>query len=443
VKGRAGGLASLLLLAFAAPAPASAPAPAPAPAQELIIRGARLYTLIDEGIIDRGDILIRDGRIAAVGRDLVVPRNAKVIDASGKQITPGLMSSCTNLGVVDITAIDDTVDSSTTDADIGASFAVAPALNPLSAAIAYNRTHGLTYAIVMPESASGIFAGQAAAIRLGERDSFLLADSVAMFATLGKVGARLSGGSRASALIRMERALLDALEMERHRKAVLSGSWRELSVPLADLEALVPVAHGRKALIVAADRYSDIVALLRLKRRLGLRLILAGGSEAWMLADELAASGVAVLLDPMANVSRDFDRLNARADNALRLHEANVLTAFCAVDFTSFGSSSAKYRTHIAHLVRLAAGNAAAQGMPAVEAIRAMTANPTRLFGLADRFGTLEPGKEADLVIWDGDPLELLTRAEQVLIHGTPVSMSSRATLLRERYRTANPTEMN
>jgi imidazolonepropionase-like amidohydrolase len=419
-------LLGVLLLALASPC---------ARAQSLFIHDARIFTGIGDHPIEPGHILIREGRVIAVGSDVTAPAGTPSIDATGKQVTPGLVSSYTNLGVAEIVAMRETVDNVTSIAQLGASFSIVPALNPRSSAISYNRAHGLTTAIVMPESGANVFAGQAAAIRLGGVQSFLIDGSVAVFATLGRAGGRLAGGSRAAAFMSLRQTLLDAAEYDAHRAAVMSRRWRELSASPQDLEALLPVLRGRKPLVVAADRASDLRALLQLKKELGLRLVIAGAGEAWQLADELAAADVPVIIDPMANLPTDFDHLGARDDSAAILSRARVLTLFCAVDFSGLGSSSAKYQTHVAHLVRMAAGNAVAHGMPPMEALRSMTVNPAREFGFADRLGTLEPGKLADLVIWSGDPFELLTRAEHVVVHGRLVPMSSRSTELRERYR--------
>jgi len=166
--------------------------------------------------------------------------------------------------------------------------------------------------------------------------------------------------------------------------------------------------------------------LLKLQTEFDLRLVIAGASEGWVVAKELAAAKVPVIIDPMANLPGDFDRLAARLDGAARMQKAGVTVMFTGIDFMN---------THAAYQVRQAAGNAAAYGMPVTEAIKAMTLNPAKVFGFADSFGSIEIGKDADLVIWDGHPLELLTRANRVIMAGKEVSMVSRATRLRERYR--------
>jgi len=147
-----------------------------------------------------------------------------------------------------------------------------------------------------------------------------------------------------------------------------------------------------------------------------------GGAEAWIVAEELAAARVPVVLDPLANLPQRFETLAATLENAARLHRAGVLVAFASSD------------SHNARNLKQAAGNAVAHGMPHEAALAALTINPALIYGIEDSFGTLEPGKDADVVIWSGDPFELATFAEQVFIRGRPVPMVSRATLLRDRY---------
>ena len=395
-------------------------------ADDLFIKNARIYTLAGEGVIENGNILIVDGKIHEVGEDSTASPAARVIDASGKQITPGLVNAYTHLGITEIYAVSRSSDLATEDVHYSVSFSVTPAINPSSTLVPFNRSHGLTHAIVVPESGHHLFAGQGAVIRLSAPESFIVDDSVAVFANYGSQGGEFAGGSRAAAYLKMRQALLDAGEYDRHRQAMRSGEWRKLSLPVHDLAALLPVLKQNKPLVVTVERASDIRNVLKLKDEFRLNLIIAGAAEAWMLADELAAAKAPVLIDPMMNLPLSFDQLGARLDNAARLQAAGVMVLFTGGDFIG---------THSAFLVRQAAGNAAAYGMPVIEAIKAMTLNPARAFGFAERFGSIEPGKAADLVIWSGDPLELLTQAEQVIVAGKVVPMASRSTRLRDRYR--------
>lgn len=395
-------------------------------ADPLLIRNARIYTLAGAEVIENGDIYIDEGLIQAVGSGLDVPVGTTVIDADGRQVTPGLINPHTSLGLVEIGAVDQTVDVETEDEMFSASYNITPAINPASSTLPLNRIHGLTLAVVTPDSGHHVFAGQGAVLHLAPAGPAVIRDSVALYASYGGRAGRLAGGSRAAAFARLRYALLDAGEYRDNRQAVRRGEWRELSLPVHDLEALIPVVEGDKPLVVSVHRASDIRALLGLKDEFDLNLIIAGATEAWMAAAELAAARVPVIMDPMANLPGDFDRLGARLDAASLLHQAGV-----RILLTTFVASS----SHSPYLVRQSAGNAAAHGLPRLEALKAMTLYPAQAFGLAGRYGSIEAGKVADLVIWGGDPLELLTRAEQVIIDGVPVAMVSRATRLRDRYR--------
>jgi imidazolonepropionase-like amidohydrolase len=395
-------------------------------ANDILIKNARIYTLTDKGTIENGFILVKDGKIENVGAHADFDFNGKVIDAKGKSVTPGLVNAYTHIGLVEIYQVSQSLDISTEDKLFGPSFQIAPAINPYSTVIPQNRIHGLTHALVVPEPGHQVFAGQGASIRLHDSGSIILNDSVAVFANFAANGSKLTGGSRAAAYAKIRQSLIDALDYKLNRSKIASGNWREYFLPLHDLEALMPVINGEKPLVVTAHRVSDIQVLLKLKSEFDLRLVIAGASEGWLVAKELADAKVPVIIDPMANLPRDFDQLAARLDSAARMQAEGVTVLFTGIDFMA---------THAAYQVRQAAGNAAAYGMPVTEAIKAMTLNPAKVFGFANRFGSIEAGKDADLVVWDGHPLELLTRVDRVIMGGKEVSMVSRATRLRDRYR--------
>jgi imidazolonepropionase-like amidohydrolase len=191
-------------------------------------------------------------------------------------------------------------------------------------------------------------------------------------------------------------------------------------------EALVPVLEGRVPLAIVAARESDIRAAIRLADDYKVRVIVYGGAEAWRVAPLLAVHRIAVVLDPFANVPATFDEIGARPDNAAILEQAGVLIAFEVHPF---------FATHNAGLIlREAAGIAVANGLPWDAALKALTCNPARIWGLDDHYGAIAVGQEADLVIWDGDPLEPASRAQHVLVRGREVSLRTRQTELRDRY---------
>ena len=396
----------------------------PVPAEEILIKNASIHTLSGAGILENADILIRDGSIAALGTDIDPSSVGKVIDASDKQVTPGLINAYTYLGVMEISQVEGTDDVSTEDEQFSSAFNIFPAVNPGSTLLPHNLIHGLTHAVVAPESNQRVFAGQGVVLQLGKPSS-ILNKSAAMFARLGSSSSEAGGGSRATSYLKMQQALADTQEYKTNRHAIMSGNWRDLSLEVHDLEALIPVIDGNLPLVVNVHRASDIDVLLELKRQFGFKLVIAGAGEAWRVADKLAEEDVAVIIDPMANLPIDFDQLAARLDAAALLDTAGVTVLFTGVDFQ---------HTHSAFLVRQAAGNAVAYGMDKTAALKAMTLNPATVFGFADKAGSLEPGKQATLVIWNGDPLEIMTLAEQVIVKGKLIPMTSRSTRLRDRY---------
>jgi imidazolonepropionase-like amidohydrolase len=309
-----------------------------------------------------------------------------------------------------------------------AAFDVVDALNPWSMLIPVNRVEGLTHAVVGPSVGDGLFAGRGAVIHLGGLDEanadMVVKSPAAMFAVLGETGAEHAGGSRSAAMARLREALDDAADLAAHRAAVDSNDRRPYSLSRRDLEALQPVIEGKLPLVVEVKRASDIEAVLRLAHDYHLKLILSKATEAWKVAPQIATAGVPVLMDPVDNLPDSFETLGATLEAAARLQKAGVTVAFATND------------SHNARNLRQSAGNAVTYGMPWDDALRAITLNPARIWGLADRYGSLEPGKDADVVVWDGDPLEDTTMADAVFIHGVQMPTRTRQTELRERYRT-------
>ncbi len=396
--------------------------PAPLAAETIAVVGGTVHTLGPQGTIEGGTVLVRDGMIAAVGAAVEVPAGARVVDARGKVVTPGLFDSLTQLGLVEVGQVATTRDYRVEDDEITAALTVAPALNPRSTLIPINRVEGLTRAVVAPQPGKSLIAGQGAIIHLGLGADLVVRAPAAMFAVLGESGAELAGGARGAALLRLREALEDARDYAAHRPAFERGERRSYALSRLDLEALVPVVEGKIPLVVGVDRAADIRAALAL-RGYPLRLILAGVAEGWLAAQEIAATQVPVLVNPMVNLPDRFEALGATLENAARLHAAGVTFAFMTGD------------AHNARNLKQGAGNAVSYGLPWEAALAAMTIVPARLWGLADRLGSLEVGKEADVVVWDGDPLEVTTFADHVLIGGVEMPMETRQTRLRDRYR--------
>ncbi|MBT8143007.1 MAG: amidohydrolase family protein [Gammaproteobacteria bacterium] len=392
-------------------------------AELIAIKGATIYTQNDQGILKNATLIIEDGEITAMGKGARIPGSATIIEADGKIVTPGLIDPYSYLGLEEISLEANTVDKRTENKKHGAGFDVTSAVNPYSTVIMTNRIEGITHAIAAPSNGHSVFAGQAAAIHLGSAKDAetVIKPRVAMFASVTGWTATLAGGSRASAMLDIREALLDAQAYADNQADYDKAAMRELSGSRLDMQALQAVLNADIPLIVNVSRASEIRQALKLVKDFGVRLILAGAQEAWMLADEIAAADAAVILDPLANLPSSFESLGSRLDNAALLHKAGV--SILIGDGDSHNSRNQKQL----------AGNAVANGLPMTAALDAISKNVANAYGL-DGLGELNVGDKASLVLWDGDPLEVTTYADVVFIEGQNIAMQSRSTLLRDRY---------
>lgn len=392
----------------------------PAAAQDLLVRGATVHTADAAGTLREHDVLVRGGKIAAIGQGLQAPAGATIVEARGRPLTPGLFGGLTGLGIEEVSGEPATVDSALA---LGTTvpphedtwrpeFDVMPAFNPHSAAIGVNRVEGITFTMLAPGSLPGgsFLAGQGAAVRLDGAYDAMLPGSQALFVDLGGGVSALSGGSRAGQWMLLEQAIAEA-----------RGRGDALLTPAGRATLARYLAGGR--VVFHADRAADIRQVLAFARRHGMKPVISGGAEAWVVADEIRAAGATVLLDALANLPESFDALGSTMENAARLHRAGVPVAF-----TQSGDA-----THNARKVRQLAGNAVAHGLPWEAALAGLTSVPARAFGLAGQ-GRIAVGQVADLVLWSGDPLEVTTMADQVWMGGRAVEMRSRQTELRDRY---------
>ena len=394
-----------------------------AAAQPVAITGARVFP-VSSAPIDNATVLMADGTIVAVGAAVAIPPDARRIDARGKWVTPGLVHPATSLGILEIDVNAGTNDTAAAgDRGVAAAFRAWEALNPASALWAPARLDGVTHAVVMP--GDGFIAGQAALVETLEAPAVDMVRK-APVAMVADLNARAAAGARARGelLLRLRELLEDARLFAEKPAAFAGNSLRSLAAGRVHLAALQPVLAGTLPLVVRADRAADIHALLRLAREFRLDLIVLGGAEAWQAADALAAARVPVLTGGLTDLPDSFDELGATLENAARLRQAGVPVAL-----TTGGENNFRVRT-----IRQHAGNAVANGLPWAEALRAVTLTPAEIFGADDRMGSLQPGREATLVIWDGDPFELATRAEHVFIRGRESNEPSREQRLLERY---------
>ncbi len=404
----------------------------PAAADTTAIIGGKVHTVGPQGTIDNATIIIVDDKIFAVGSGVGVPDGATRIDASDKIVTPGLFSSIGRLGLVEVSNSAGPVDSAQRGDQFTSGFDVADAYNPRSTLVAINRIEGVTRAAITPApgrvddfgNIGHVISGLAAIVNLGDGDA-LDKRGAAMVVSLGENGSYLAGGSRTGAWLVLRNALDEALDYRDHKDDFERGMRRDYRHSVADLEALQEVISGDIPILANIERASDIEALIDLTDAYRLRAIINGGSEAWMLADQIAAAGLSVILASTYNLPGNFDAINARLGAANVLVEAGVTVALAA---------DVSNPSHNARNIRQSAGNAVADGLDWEAALRAITLTPAEIYGVADSIGSIEPGKAADLVIWPADPLELTTYAEAVFINGESIQMVSRQTLLRDRY---------
>jgi imidazolonepropionase-like amidohydrolase len=398
----------------------------PAASQTVAITGGTIYP-VSGPKIEHGTVLLRDGVIVAVGADVPVPSGATRIEATGRWITPGFIASATTLGIKlfetsgELETQEDTV-----TGDVNAAVNVADAIDPASVTIPVARLQGITTAIATPSG--GLVAGQAALFDLaGERLPDLLVRSpAAMVADLSQYSKQAGGGSRAGTLQRLRQLLRDAREYQRRKSDFEHARMQPLSAPAADLEALQPVLDGQLPLFVTANRRSDIENALRIAQEYGVHLVIRGGVEGWQMAAELAQARIPVVVEPLTDIP-SFDAPDARLDNAALLNAAGVTVLIAQTDQAQFRD------------LRQAAGNAVRTGLPWDAALRAVTLGPAEAFGVGSKYGSLEAGKVADLVVWSGDPFEFSSRAEHVLIRGRDLPLVTRQTELLRRYRKLPP----
>lgn len=396
-------------------------------AQTIAIQNARVYTMAGDkaGLIENGDVVIRDGVIAAIGQDLAAPEGATIINAQGRVVTPGIFAPWSQLGLVEIGLDEEANDSSTDDGfNVSAGLDAVDAFNPESTLIAINRAGGVTRAVAAPDPGAKMFGGKGAIVDLSGRPVSVTRAEAMQSVAMGAAGLGYNGGTRLGNWAMLREALDEARAYAANPAGYVMRP-REGGLSIADLKALGPVAQGRQPLVVAVNSVTDIRTLIKLKAQYGVNAIIIGGSEGHLVAKEIAAAQIPVILNPMMNLPSQFEDLAASLSNAAKLNDAGVLISF-------YGQAS---DTHNLRLLPQLGGNAVANGLSYEAALAAITLNPAKMYGVSDRLGSLEIGKVADVVVWDGDPLETSTRPIAVLIDGRVASLKNRQTMLRDRYK--------
>jgi len=398
-------------------------------AEDVAIIGGTAFTNGGKGKVENATVLISSSGIVSVVSGGPVPEGYRTVDASGKWVTAGFMVAGSSLGLGEVSLSGDNNDARADKAKDGIVLDVAYSLNPNNAIIANTRIEGVTRAVTQFSRSKDNWIGLGAIIQLGgdSVDKMITHNKTFLHLDVDEGAARSNGGSRSAMWAEVIKKLDDAKPKPKSNE---NGEKKE-----GDNKKPKEKKGGDKILVelfadglplplqVNAHRVSDIRQAIKLKKKYGIHVILTGAREAWMVADELAAADIPVLIDPLDNLPSRFDMLASTSASAARLHAAGVKVAFLPPD------------TLNARLVVQSAGNAVAMGMPWEAAVDALTVNAAEIFGVSDHYGTLAEGKVADVVVWDGDPLEVMTSPDHVFIQGEEIPLVSRQTKLRDRYK--------
>ena len=404
----------------------------PASAQTIAITGGKVVIGDGSAPVENGTVVITNGRVVAAGAGVAIPAGAERVDASGKWVTPGIVAGFTRMGLVGVDAVDPTNDTEARNSPFNASLDMAPAINPDVAAMAVNRAAGVTRAIVSPDAGNAIFAGQGAVIDTGSDLNPVTKAKAFQFVEFGETGARLAGGSRPALIAAFKTALGEASEAAK-------GIFRDdAMLKRADALALVPVVNGTMKLFVHAESAPDILMVLALKKDFPmLSLVLVGATEGWRVGPQIAAAKVGVLASALNDLPDSFEQLAATQSNIGRMKKAGVEVAIGMINDNEARQAqlSMQYAGNLVAL-NMVPG---ATGLSWDQAFATISSVPADIAGLGGEIGSLRAGRKADVVIWDGDPLELTSGVQAVWIDGVKQSLVSRQTRLRDRY--ANPTE--
>ncbi len=391
----------------------------PAMAQTVVVRGETVWTGTSQGTLNNGIVVIENGRITAVGPS-GTPVPAGATEVRAKWVTPGLISAYSRTGLSEVSGESSANDTAAGSAPFSVALDAADGFNPEATPIDVTRIEGFTRIAVAPAPRKTLFGGQGLlADTTGEPDS-IFRKKAFVFVALGEAGASIAGGSRPAAWAQMRGAFDDVRFFAARYMTHNEGSV----LPRLDAQALMPAVKGDQLMMIAAHRASDLGAIMDFKEQNpALRIVILGADEGWTVAPRLASLNIPVIVDAFSNLPASFSQLAATAENAARLAEAGVVVAIAHIDSD----------THQARLSAQVAGNAVANGLPFDTAMRALTVAPAQIFGM-EGLGVLAPGARADVVAWDGDPLEVTSAPTAVFIDGAPQSLESRQTRLRDRY---------
>jgi imidazolonepropionase-like amidohydrolase len=405
----------------------------PAVAETIAITGGRVVVGDGTAPIDGGTVIIRDGNVIAAGASLAVPADARRIDAKGKWVTPGVFAGFTRLGLSEVDAVKGTNDKSGGKRGFSAAIDVAPAIDPFRSPFAVNRAAGVTRAVVAPEAAESIFAGQGAIADLGADSNPVTRARAFQFAEFGEDGSALSGGSRAGTHLHFRAMLREAQDYAAGR-----GNFDDELLKAEDAKALLNVLRGETRLLIHVEGANDMLRLIELKRDFpSVKMVFVGASEGWRIAPQLVEARIPVIASALNDLPATFEMLGATQSNIGRMKDAGVQVAIGMINDRD--SHQLRYTTQYAGNIVSLQFVPGATGLTWDEAFAAISSVPADIMGVGDRFGSLKAGKAADVVIWDGDPLELSSAATTVFIDGVEQPLTNRQNRLRDRY--ARPTE--
>ena len=398
------------------------------------IRNATIYP-VTSAPIENGTIVFSNGTITAVGKDVAVPADAMVIDGTGLRVYPGMIDSGSRVGLVEIDSVPGSVDTAELG-DINPNARAEVAVNPHSNLIPVTRVNGITTSVVTP--AGGIISGSSALIQLAgwTPQEMTIKAPVAMQIHFP----RLRGG-RFAEVPQDEEAekeakknytkevdkLRDVLKDAQAYAKVVAARAKDPNVKRYDrdlvLEALVPVVEGREPVIVHASLERDIKAALKFADEMKLKVILADADDVQKVIPDLKKRNIPVILGPILDLPpREDDPYDLIFSNAKALNDAGILFSIQSQD------------SHLARNLPYHAAACAAFGLPKEAALKAVTISAAQIFGVADKVGSLEAGKRADIIVTDGDPLEIVTQVKRLFIGGEDISLETRHTLLYEKF---------
>ncbi|MFO6446589.1 amidohydrolase family protein [Erythrobacter sp. NE805] len=408
-------------------------AAAPASAQDVTITNAKLVIGDGSAPIEGGTVVVKGGAVVYAGPAAGAPAGGAAVDAQGAWVTPGLFATVTTLGLADVAAVSQSNDTAPERTPFSAALDASKAINPTSQHILVHKAAGITRAATTMAPAGSIFAGQGAIIDLDGDASPIVQARAFQMVVLGEGGADRAGGSRVAAHVLLRAALREAQALVGktaipETTEIAKGDAVYLS--RFDAEALVPVVTGRQKLYVAADRMADIRAVLALKQEFPrLDLVLVGATEGWLVAKDIAAVGVPVIANGLTDLPETFEQLGATQSNIGRMQRAGVKVAINA----AADQNARRLAQQAGNLVALTRLPGAA-GLTWDQAFAAISSVPAEISGMGGKAGVLKAGALGDVVIWDGDPLELGTVPTRVFIGGVQQDLANHQTRLRDRY---------